>query len=174
MYKTKEVSIEQLYREAFPFVARIVAHLGGDLEAAKDIFHDALIIYLEKQRSGYLEIKASPTAYVTGIARILWIRKFNQQSRITSIVDGEDIAIPADFYSVKEELPSELTSQLLSAGKKCLELLQAFYYEQQSMREIAARFQYSSRHSATVQKYKCLEKVREQFKTVASYEEAIA
>jgi hypothetical protein len=31
-------SIEQLYREAFPVVAKTVARLGGGLDAAKDIF----------------------------------------------------------------------------------------------------------------------------------------
>jgi predicted DNA-binding protein YlxM (UPF0122 family) len=59
-------------------------------------------------------------------------------------------------------------------GKKCLELLQAFYYEQRSMQEIAETFHYKTRHSASVQKHKCLEKVREELKTSSVYEEAIA
>ncbi|RYE48368.1 MAG: sigma-70 family RNA polymerase sigma factor, partial [Sphingobacteriales bacterium] len=77
-------SIEQLYRDAFPIVAKTVARLGGGLDEAKDIFHDALIIYLEKGREPGFKIKQSPVAYLTGIARILWIRKFNHECRLTS------------------------------------------------------------------------------------------
>jgi predicted DNA-binding protein YlxM (UPF0122 family) len=46
------------------------------------------------------------------------------------------------------------------SGKQCMELLTAFYYDKLSMQRIAARFGFSGERSATVQKYKCLEKVR--------------
>lgn len=175
MNSIKNASIEQLYRETFPFVARTVARLGGDLDAAKDIFHDALIIYLEKDRKQANRFTVSPTAYITGIARILWIRKFNLQSRLTSIAESEEeLIIPEDFYPMEEIVPVELSAHLESAGKKCLELLSAFYYDQHSMQEIAERFHYKTRHSATVQKHKCLEKIREQLKTSAVHEKATA
>jgi hypothetical protein len=45
-----------------------------------------------------------------------------------------------------------------------MELLHAFYYNRQSMDEITDRFGYSSAHSATVQKFKCLEKMRDTVK----------
>ena len=175
MDSTTDESLEQLYREAFPIVARTVARLGGGLDEAKDVFHDALIIYMEKKGRHAHNIKVSPKAYVSGIARILWIRRFNQHSRLVSIAGSEDdLAIPADFYSLENTLPARLLAYMESAGRKCLELLQAFYYEQKSMQEIAEKFNYKTRHSATVQKHKCLEKVREQFKTASIYEEAIA
>ena len=168
-------SIEQLYREAFPVVAKTVARLGGGLDAAKDIFHDALIIYLEKEREPAFKIHGSPAAYLTGIARILWIRKFNHECRLISLGGpAEDLPVPEDLFPLEDSLPARLLTYLESMGKKCLELLQAFYYEQRSMQEIAERFHYKTRHSATVQKHKCLEKVREELKTSSIYEEAIA
>jgi len=45
-----------------------------------------------------------------------------------------------------------------------MDLLQAFYYFKTPMREIAEEFGYRSERSATVQKYKCLEKVRDTVK----------
>ena len=168
-------SIEQLYREAFPVVAKTVARLGGGLDAAKDIFHDALIIYLEKEREPAFKIHGSPAAYLTGIARILWIRKFNDECRLISLGESAgDLPVPEDLFPLEDSLPARLLTYLESMGKKCLELLQAFYYEQRSMQEIAERFHYKTRHSATVQKHKCLEKVREELKTSSIYEEAIA
>lgn len=175
MHTTTDASLERLYRESFPAVARVIARLGGDLETAKDIFHDALIIYLEKQQSHTLNIHTTPKSYLTGIAKILWIKKFNREIRHTSFDElSEEFEIPKDLYEVEKTTPRSLLSYLESAGRKCLELLQAFYYEQQSLQEITEKFHYKTRHSATVQKHKCLEKVRNQLKNSAVYEEAIA
>jgi hypothetical protein len=42
-----------------------------------------------------------------------------------------------------------------------MELLQAFYYDKLAIMEISNTFGFSSPHSASVQKYKCIEKMRE-------------
>ena len=55
-------------------------------------------------------------------------------------------------------------ANLETAGKKCMELLKVFYYDHLSVDNVATLFGYSSTHSATVAKYKCLEKVRETVK----------
>jgi hypothetical protein len=53
---------------------------------------------------------------------------------------------------------------LETAGQKCMELLKAFYYDNLPVISIAGLFGYSGERSATVQKYKCMEKVRETIK----------
>jgi hypothetical protein len=45
-----------------------------------------------------------------------------------------------------------------------MEILKAFYYDNLSANTIAGLFGYSGIRSATVQKYKCMEKVRETIK----------
>lgn len=166
--------LEALYKETFPQVAKIVHQLGVDIDTAKDLFHDALIIYLEKQGSRTLNIHTSAKAYLIGITKILWAKKFRNDCRNIALNDQDDsLAVPEDFYTPEEERAAPLLHYLQVAGKKCLQLLQAFYYEQLSIQEIAIRFGYRTRHSTTVQKYKCLEKVREQIKRSELYEEAI-
>ena len=87
---------------------------------------------------------------------------------------GKQQDIPADLYAPEADQTRCLRQYLQAAGKKCLQLLQAFYYEQRSMEEIARELNYRTAHSATVQKYKCLEKVRETIKRSDIYEEATA
>ena len=41
-----------------------------------------------------------------------------------------------------------------------MELLSAFYYDKLNMLEVAQKFSFSGERSATVQKHKCLEKVK--------------
>ncbi|MVT08978.1 RNA polymerase sigma factor [Chitinophaga tropicalis] len=160
--------LTNIYKETFPLVAHMIQQRGGDLDTAKDLFHDALIIYLEKHRNNSLDIHVSASAYLAGITRMLWLKRYRNNKQYVPLDDH--LSIPED----KEQQVKPLLHHLRTAGKKCLQLLQAFYYDQRSMQEIAETFHYSSPHSATVQKYKCLEKVREQIKHADIYEETIA
>jgi DNA-directed RNA polymerase specialized sigma24 family protein len=159
-----EDPIIQLYRDSFPDVARMIRRKGGTLEEAKDAFHDALLIYMEKEKAGRLQLHSSPKAYLLGTARICWLRA---RGATVALPEAFDAAEPEDMDI--EEREQSLRASLVSSGKKCLELLKAFYYDHCSMQDIAARFGFNGTRSATVQKYKCLEKVRKEIKTNKAY-----
>jgi len=155
-------TFKKLYETAFPAVARFVAKHGGSFDTAQDIFQDALVIYHEKRLEG-LALRESEEAYIFGISKHLWIRKFNYDRRLVPLSDTErDIEIPAEYF------PSINNSRLLSflerVGEKCLNLLSSFYLEEKKIPEIVKAFDFSSEHSASVQKFKCIEKLREAVK----------
>ena len=76
--------------------------------------------------------------------------------------------------AIKDDLTDPLTEgyvdhlrllHLLStAGRKCMDLLQAFYYRKGGVKQLSQQLGYRSERSATVQKYKCMEKVRDTVK----------
>jgi DNA-directed RNA polymerase specialized sigma24 family protein len=149
-----------LYKSTFPSVARYISKMGGSFDDAKDIFQDALVIYYEKAVTSAIAINTNEKAYLVGISKHLWLRKFKDNSHNTSL-DGIDIA-----FNMDDDQPSEskLMHFLETAGKKCMELLRSFYYDQLPLVDAAKLFGFSGVRSATVQKYKCLEKVRETIK----------
>ena len=144
-----------LYKSAFPTVAKYVSRMGGDFDEAKDVFQDALVVYYEKAILNPMVLK-NDIGYLIGTAKNLWLKRYCQTSQIQPL-DDLDIALTID------ELPSSrrLLRFLETAGRKCMEVLKGFYYDQMSLQEIADEFGYSGTRSATVQKYKCLEKVRD-------------
>ena len=154
--KTHNKELEALYVKAFPAVARYVAKMGGSLEEAKDIFHDALVIYMEKQ-----DVADHQTSYLVGIARNLWTKRFNE---ITRLYNGNTTSLQDDTAAYQEAVTPRLMKLLKTTGQKCMELLSAFYYEKLDMEKLAQRFGFSGSRSATVQKFKCLEKVKETVK----------
>jgi hypothetical protein len=163
--------IVPLYRDSFPDFAAMVRRMGGTLEQAKDSFHDALLIYLEKQKAGTLQVHSTSKAYLLGTAKICWLRTRDNRS-ILSLPEGLECAEPEDReFQAGESGAREngLLDSLLRSGKKCMEVLKAFYYDHCSMQDIAGRFGFSGRRSAAVQKYKCLEKVREEIKKAEAY-----
>lgn len=161
----------ELYERAFPPVTQFVRKMNGSFEDAKDIFHDALVIFCEKQQDKTFVLRTSPEAYIMGVAKHLWARKFrlNVKELATDFSETEmSITLPDE--------PDVSTNRLLdfleTAGEKCMQLLRTFYYEKQSIKNIVQLFGYRNEHSATVQKFKCLEKLRETVRTKSiSYED---
>jgi DNA-directed RNA polymerase specialized sigma24 family protein len=156
-----------IYRDMFPAAARLVNRLGGTRDETKDVFHDALLIYLERSASGKLAIKTSVEAYVLGITKILWLRT---KENYTAPLPPEVEDLLAEEGTINEEEKNVL-DYLVLAGEKCMQLLQAFYYGGSSLAEIAQQFGFSSIRSATVQKFKCVQKIRSEVKKMNVYAE---
>ncbi len=154
----RQLLFMNLYKSTFPIVAKYVSRMGGNLDEAKDVFQDALLVYYEK-----IHLTETPLnnaiGYLFGTAKNLWLKRYGQSSPSLPL-DQVDIALTT------EESPSSarLFRFLEIAGRKCLELLKSFYYDQMSLQEIADEYGYSGVRSTTVQKFKCLEKVRESVK----------
>lgn len=155
----RKVLFMQLYQQAFPLVAKYVRDMGGSFDEAKDVFQDALVIYYEKVAAANVQLQYSERSYLLGIARHCWLKKNKENNRLTVLPDSLDnIAMePGDGTTAS----NKLLDLLHASGKKCMELLRAFYYDKLPMHKMAALFGFRSQRSATVQKYKCLEKVRD-------------
>lgn len=151
----------ELYQKAFPSVARYVSKMGGSLEEAKDVFHDAIILWYERNAGSENPVRQEH-AYVLGIAKHLWTKRFQEKTRYTPL----DFPEKMDPLSAKEEAASseKLLRFLETAGQKCMELLRAFYYDKLPLENLAGKFGFSGVRSATAQKFKCLEKVRDTVK----------
>jgi DNA-directed RNA polymerase specialized sigma24 family protein len=170
---TAEISRDQffadLYERVFPAVARFIRKQHGSMDDAKDIFHDALIILFEKKVASEIEITVTDEAYVFGIVKHLWLRRSKDNKNVRFTEEESLLSIPEDYNTTPNT--NAIIHFLRASGEKCLQLLQAFYYEKQSLDRIKASFGFASVRSATVQKFKCLEKVREVVKNKSKHYE---
>jgi len=157
-----------LYKKVFPAVARYVARRGGTFDDAKDVFQDAVAVYYELVLTNADAVQTSPQGYIMGVAKHLWSKRFNDGLRNVPL-DGNG------FDEAEEEeknlLFDKLTTLMATAGVKCMQLLKAFYYDKLPVKSLMGEFAYHSEHSATVQKYKCLDKLRTEVKQRALHYE---
>ena len=159
----REVYFKKLYERNFPIVAKLVRSMGGDLNDAQDIFQDTLVVFYEKVMSDQVEVKSSANAYLLGISKHLWYQKTRRQYPLVPLTDMEKaIEVPEDYVQEDRKLAKKkgLIRLMEKAGQKCLQLLHAFYFQGWTLDELRTNFGYSTIRSATVQKHKCLEKVR--------------
>lgn len=159
----------ELYKNSFPAISKYISKRGGSFEEARDVFQDAVVLYYEKLVEDKLNLQVNEEAYLMGIAKHLWIKKYNLDSRNIDINEAGQLI-------EHEEEPLPVTQKLLNfletAGQRCMDMLRAFYYDKLNMTEVAEQFGYLGERSATVQKYKCLEKVRDTVKQKAlTYED---
>lgn len=168
---TRKATITEWYVEVFPSVAVYIQKNGGKLEEAKEAFQEAIVLYYEQLNFTGFKPDKNHKAYLFGIAKNRWLKQCKDKSRYEPLLDRFDTA------EVKEEQlnSKKLLHYLKQTGEKCLNMLQAFYYEKLTTMQLADRFGYTSERSATVQKYKCLEKVRDQVKSKAlGYEDFLS
>jgi DNA-directed RNA polymerase specialized sigma24 family protein len=158
---TREALFIALYQKAFPAAAKYVNKMGGNFDEAKDIFQDALVIYYEKAVSNQIPIHVNEKAYLLGITKNLWLQKYREDRQN---VPFDSIDTEAAVEDANEPATEKLMHYLETAGQKCMDILKAFYYDNLPVNKLADLFGYTSTHSATVQKYKCLEKVRDTVK----------
>jgi DNA-directed RNA polymerase specialized sigma24 family protein len=157
-----------LYKKVFPAAAKYIARRGGDFDDAKDVFQDAVAVYYEKVVTDPDAVPATPQAYIMGVVKHLWSRRFNDSLK--------NIPLDGNLNDNEEEneqtlLFDKLNTLMATAGARCMQLLKAFYYDKLPIKGLANAFGYHTEHSATVQKYKCLEKLRTEVKQRALHYE---
>jgi RNA polymerase sigma factor (sigma-70 family) len=157
----REQALTQLYQHAFPQVQRHVCRRGGSAQDAQDVFHDALVLLYEQAVGGTLVLTAAPSTYLVGIARNLWRHEQRRRARLPheALPDHLD-QLPAEAAEAADPAVAVL-DYVEQLGEKCKRMLLAFYYFQQPLTQITTTLGYGSVRSATVQKFKCLERLRQ-------------
>ncbi|PJJ80073.1 RNA polymerase sigma factor [Mucilaginibacter auburnensis] len=157
--QSREVFFVALYKKTFPAVARYVARRGGSLDEARDIFQDALVLYYEKVMASSGDAILNEKGFLMGVSKKLWLQRYQANGKNEALYNVDIETEDSEALSTYKIL-----NYLKTAGEKCMQLLKACYYDGLKPDNVAAEFGYSSTHSATVAKYKCLEKVRETVK----------
>ncbi|MEM0941355.1 MAG: sigma-70 family RNA polymerase sigma factor [Bacteroidota bacterium] len=157
--QNREAMILKWYEEVFPKAAAYIQQMGGNLEEAKEVFQESLIVCYEKLSTNSFFPEVSTEAYLIGIVKKRWL-KYRSKSESNIRLEGLEIT----EEKTQKPLSGKLLQYLKESGERCMDLLQSFYYEKLTMRQLADRFGYANERSVTVQKYKCLEKVRDRVK----------
>ena len=154
-------ALTHLYRRAFPLVRRHVRRYGGTTHDAEDVFQDALVILYEQAVGGTLTLTASASTYLVGIGRNLWHHEQRRRARLPHEALPDDLEpLAADESEAATAASFAVLDYVERLGAKCKNVLLSFYYFQQPLTQIAETHGYRSVRSATVQKFKCLERLR--------------
>ncbi|HZL12121.1 MAG TPA: sigma-70 family RNA polymerase sigma factor [Prolixibacteraceae bacterium] len=153
-----------LYEDEFPKAVRFIIQNSGRADMAKDVFQDALVIFIEKVYTKKLDLTCSVSTYLYSICRFLWMDQLRQNKREMPLSDNysylkDDITV-VGFDDATPDIYENVNSAIEKLGDSCKQLLESYYYKSLSWDEIASSLGYASAASARNQKYKCLERIR--------------
>jgi RNA polymerase sigma factor (sigma-70 family) len=164
----KKVS-EKLY-VYFPVVKKLVLKNNGAKEDAEDIYQEALLVLINKASNPNFILTSSLNTYLYSVSRYLWSDELKRRNKKPVSIEEFKIDALDDedmLNTIKEEQNSKLAEKAFAMiGEKCKELLQLFYFQKLSMKEIAEKLQFSTEKVAKNQKYRCLEKTKENLKNL--------
>lgn len=155
---------------SFPLVRQLVGQNGGNDADAKDIFQEALLVLYRKAQEADFNLTCAPSTYLYSVARYLWKDLRKKRQRETSLDDPNhlpctDVQSDLEYHEEMTQKNQLLQQVLQQLGDKCKSILQAYYYQKMSMKEIAQHLGYRSVNSAKTQKYKCLERAKKMVHT---------
>lgn len=156
----REPALKELYKE-YPKVRANILSSGGDDEIARQIFHDSLILVMEKVCKPDFELSSKLSTFLYGINRFLWKNELRKRQRNPELEWKDTLILTADdidYNEEKEEKIKALYQILNQVTDKCKKIFELFYFKKESMAVIAEKLGFTSVNSAKTQKYKCMEK----------------
>ena len=141
-----------------PIAAYIIRN-SGTTEDAQDVLQESLAILWERIRTGRFEYKAQLSTFIYATAKNLWSQRLRQKKHLSSAeIDPEahEDQSPSVLDSLVATEQVELVRTALETiGEQCRKLLLLFYWEEQSMEEIAVRLGFANADTVKAKKYQC-------------------
>lgn len=155
-------ALKGLYN-VFPDAKKYIKANSGNTDDAKDVFQDALVVLCNKVRSADFVLTVPLKNYLLAVVKNCWLQELRQRKKLPEGVSAQDPAA-----AVAEEGPEYpvAAAAFKLLGEKCKQLLILFYFNKQSFKHIAAALAFSDEKTAKNQKYRCLQKAKENYVTL--------
>ncbi len=153
-------------REAF--ISLCCTRFRVSNEAARELYHEAILIFFHKAQSGKLAtMQSTIRSYLIGITRNLVMRNksYGQRFLVTDMqMETRELEelFPEGTESeeAKRELEEILLHSLREMPETCRIILNKIYFEDHSLDEVHKLFAYSSKDSLKTVKCRCLKKLK--------------
>jgi RNA polymerase sigma factor (sigma-70 family) len=144
----------------FPSIKQYILKNSGTKNDAEDVFQDALVVVYKKANDINFVLTVSLKTYIEAIAKNLWMQELRRQKKIPIATQEIDVA----EISIDEELGfGNAESAFKQLGEKCKHLLTLFYFKKMNYKDIATALSFSDENVAKNQKYRCLQKAKENY-----------
>ena len=152
-------AIKGLY-SILPSVKQYIKANNGSGEDAQDIFQDALVVLYKKVQTGEFVLFVPLKTYLYAVVKNLWMQELRKRKKLPA---GEVPGDIADLVTDEEPGFNIATAAFNLLGEKCRQMLILFYFKKKSFKEIAKDFSFSDERVAKNQKYRCMEKAKENY-----------
>lgn len=164
--KEESASFGLLYKLYYPTIANFIKQNSGSAQDAEDIFQETIIVLLNKVRQPEFVLTASLKTYLFAIAKNCWLKKLRNDKQVVIAADDQTIVEIQDLLPEQEENANKVkvVTWLQKITAHCQRILKAIFYLNEPMDNLMIKMGWKNKHTATNQKYKCIEQIRKESK----------
>ncbi len=148
--------LQEVYKTALPEVIKYIKRNSGNIDDAKDVFQEAILVIYNKVKQGELTLKTTFHVYLFSICKKIWLKKLrSKSSKVLPLSITWDLAVENEYEELflKSRKWKLFNAKLESLAAECRKVLQMLF-NGQSGKEIAAEMGYTEDY-AKRKKYKC-------------------
>ena len=168
-----ESSATLLYDKHKDYCLRFMNKMYWDEETNKDIYQDAITLFIEKMRGNKLTLEnTSIQTYLNSICRnqvLVRLKKNNKALLIGDDLDNNFSENYTDWFDEQTEFQDERIKVIMEEldlmkdrGQVCFELLKKVFFENKTMEAVARLMNYTNADNAKNQSYRCRERLKRQ------------
>lgn len=154
--------IELLYSRIFTKIKKIVFDGGGNIDDAKDLLHDTVLIFFRHVKENKYVLSTDIDAFLYTVAKNRWINKAVKNKRLEISDHNFENAMIEPSHLGKlysKERVSAVKTILDKLGDRCKELLIMIYYDEKSLKEIGQAMGYTTVDAVKTKHYKCKQRM---------------
>lgn len=162
-----------LYNRHKDYCLRFMNQMYFDEETNRDIYQDAVIVFIEKVRANKLVlVNTSIQTYLNSICRnqvLVRLKQKNKPMLIGEDLDNNYSDKLTDWFDEQEDVKNsrikvimEELEVLKAKASICYELLRKVFFENKTMEQLASIMSYTNADNAKNQSYRCRERLKKQ------------
>ena len=164
-----EQAILQLYEEHAGITRSFIMGKGGTEQDADDIFQETVVSFIDSVQKGKFRQESGVRTFLISISKHLWYNEIRRKQRAGTReklfeTDREHEESGISEQMQDRELKNQLNKLLQELGESCKKILELFYYENLSMKEIVSHLHYENEQVVRNKKYKCLQQLTDKMK----------
>lgn len=157
-----EKQVHKLYELYLEDIVSYIAYRGGTRDDGADVFQEAVLVLIEKIKSGNFRKESSLKTFFAGIAKNLWLSeqrtRERRKLREENYSSGFELVEDPQAWKIKQKGISVLFDQV---GDVCKNILIGFYYEEKSMKDLLSEFDFKNEQVLRNRKALCMKKLKE-------------
>ena len=162
-------AILQLYKDHAEITRSFIMGKGGTEQDADDIFQETVVSFIDTVQKSKFRQESGIRTFLISISKNLWYNEIRRRQRagnrerlFEADRDQEDSGVNEIIQD--RELKKQLNLLLQDLGDSCRKILELFYYENLSMKEIVLHLHYENEQVVRNKKYKCLQQLTDKMK----------
>ena len=164
-----EPAILQLYKDHAEITRSFIKGKGGTDQDADDIFQETVVSFIDSVQKSKFRQESGIRTFLISISKNLWYNEIRRRQRAINrerLFEADHNQEDPDVSEIIQdrELKKQLNQLLLDLGDSCRKVLELFYYENLTMKEIVSHLHYENEQVVRNKKYKCLQQLTDKMK----------